>query len=343
MARVMLTSVSEGRCPDDHEDLVPLMRMRRCATTDRFGVHEIVTRADDADIVLFVEYRGPGLYQAGLRRHPLVREDGARCFCFCSIDQVVPFMPGIYASLPEHRYDPSRHRSGHYVRGLFRPAPPYAGPLDGDARWLASFRGSLATHRVRRELARVAAGPRILVEDSEAKRRWGANGNLYMGYTGDVVSDYFGLIDASAFALCPRGYGASSMRLFEAMSRGRAPVIVGDAWVAPEGPDWGAFSVRVAERDVARLPSILAEREPEARAMGIRAREAWEAWFSEEASFHRVVGWCEELAAARRATEPARRWLAYGRLVDEDVLAMRLRSYRGRLRRLARKVRKALR
>lgn len=73
--------------------------------------------------------------------------------------------------------------------------------------------------------------------------------------------------------------------------------------------------------------------------MGIAARAAWEGWFSEAASFHRAVDACLELAAARRPTEPARRWLAYARLADGDVLALRLRRYRRRLARLARRVR----
>ena len=341
MSKVLLTSVVEGQLPAGHDNLRPLEVLRACAQIDRFGVHEIVTDPARADLILFVEQRGPGLYQAPFWRHPLVRRHPERCFAYCAIDSVVPFLPGIYPSQPRRGPSPARYRGGHYLNGLFRPNPG-ALPMPAAPPLLYSFRGRFATHRIRPRLARLQH-PRGVVLDTEGRMDGRAHGRIFMGYGQGDVDAFYTLCRDSAFMLAPRGYGASSMRLFEAMQVGRAPVIVGDAWIPPVGPDWGAFSVRVAERDVARLPSILAEREPEARAMGIRAREAWEAWFSEEASFHRVVGWCEELAAARRATEPARRWLAYGRLVDEDVLAMRLRSYRGRLRRLARKVRKALR
>ena len=49
--------------------------------------------------------------------------------------------------------------------------------------------------------------------------------------------------------ICPRGWGSSSIRLFEVMEMGRVPVIISDAWVN-EAPKWADFSVRVSEADV---------------------------------------------------------------------------------------------
>jgi hypothetical protein len=110
---------------------------------------------------------------------------------------------------------------------------------------------------------------------------------------------YVDVATRSRFVLCPRGLGASSIRLFEMMRMGRAPVIISDEWTPPDGPDWEAFSVRVAEADVDELPDILRARADAADQMGERARRCWEDWFSEEVTFHRVTNWCLDLNTER--------------------------------------------
>jgi hypothetical protein len=207
-------------------------------------------------------------------------------------------------------------------------------------RWLASFRGSLKTHTVRSALLAIASR-RIRIEDSEPLQDWAAHGKHMMGYDDAAHASYLGRISESSFVLCPRGLGASSIRLFEVMQAGRVPVIISDAWVAPVGPAWETFSVRVPEREVGRLPHLLAALEPRAQTMGELARAAWQEWFSEEVSFHRAAQWCLDIAAARRASEPLRRWLAYRRLADDDFVSLLRSTGRGYLagsvrRRLAR-------
>jgi hypothetical protein len=301
---------------------------------DRFGAHRVARDAGGADLILFVEVRAAGLLQQKLWRHPLVRRHPSRCFAFCSFDGVVPFLPGVYASLPRHRHDRSRHRSGHYLRALFRRVPAPAG-TPADPPLLASFRGCLRTHAVRPGLAALSSA-RIRVEDSDGERDFKAPGRAYMGYSGAAVESYLRLIERSAFVLCPRGRGASSLRLFETLQLGRVPVIISDDWVAPDGPAWETFSVRVAERDVPRIPRILAELEPRAAEMGRRARAAWVEWFSEEVSFHRAVESCLDIARGRRATEPVRRWLSLARLFDPDFAALLWRTHSPRLARAVR-------
>ena len=337
MSKVLLTSVVEGQLPAGHDNLRPLEVLRACAQIDRFGVHEIVTDPARADLILFVEQRGPGLYQAPFWRHPLVRRHPERCFAYCAIDSVVPFLPGIYPSQPRRGPSPARYRGGHYLNGLFRPNPG-ALPMPAAPPLLYSFRGRFATHRIRPRLARLQH-PRGVVLDTEGRMDGRAHGRIFMGYGQGDVDAFYTLCRDSAFMLAPRGYGASSMRLFEAMQVGRAPVIVGDAWIPPVGPDWGAFSVRVAERDIASIPDRLEALEPRAEAMGLAARATWDEWFAEDVTFHRVVSWCLDIAADRRWTEPLERLAAYRRLLDEDVLLARGRSVRERIGRLAARLR----
>jgi hypothetical protein len=103
------------------------------------------------------------------------------------------------------------------------------------------------------------------------------------------------------FALCPRGVGASSFRIFEAMQLGRAPVIIADDWSPPPGPDWNSFAIFVPERHLARVPSILRHLEPEWQTRGQRARAAWEAFYSPSRLGLTIVRQAGQLLAQRRS------------------------------------------
>jgi hypothetical protein len=96
---------------------------------------------------------------------------------------------------------------------------------------------------------------------------------------------------ASLF-FCPRGYACSTWRLFETLKAGRAPVIISDQWIPPQGPDWERFSVRIKESEVALIPKVLERYESEAELMGHQVRTAWDEWFSKETVFHRIIEWC---------------------------------------------------
>jgi hypothetical protein len=65
----------------------------------------------------------------------------------------------------------------------------------------------------------------------------------------------------SIFSLCPRGYGASSFRFYEALQLGAVPVFIYDKpWFPFEDfLDWDKFSIRVHEKDIWRLSDILIE------------------------------------------------------------------------------------
>ncbi len=102
------------------------------------------------------------------------------------------------------------------------------------------------------------------------------------------------IVFRSKFVLCPRGWGTSSIRLYETMAAGRAPVIIADEWVPPTGPDWSAFSITWPEGRIAELPRILAEREADAEEMGRRARLAFDSWFAPAVVLSRQLDQLEE-------------------------------------------------
>lgn len=173
--------------------------------------------------------------------------------------------------------------------------------------------GDVRGIRVREAIARLSH-PRAVIRDTgdDPANADGGAPEFYERFHRDFAE----MMRKSAFTLCPRGAGTSTFRLFETMKAGRVPVILSDAWVPPEGPAWESFSLVVAERDVMRLPQILEAREPEAATMGGLAREQWESWFSESASFHRIVEWCLSIKQSRRRPERLMRAVALLQLLE---------------------------
>jgi hypothetical protein len=91
------------------------------------------------------------------------------------------------------------------------------------------------------------------------------------------------------------------------MKMGRACVIISDDWQPNEHVPWSEFSIRVAERDVPRIPEILEREAHRAADMGSRARFAWEEHFSERVRFHRIVELCLEIRR-QGGNGRAKRW-----------------------------------
>jgi hypothetical protein len=236
-------------------------------------------------------------------------------------------LPGVYASVERSWYWPNWTRPSHYLGvregGYLRYDPGYA------ARpYLFSFVGSTASHTVRRGIMELGRPDALLIETQAGP---GDPGALTRE---EYQQRYADSVKQSAFVLCPRGGGASSFRLFEAMMLGRVPVIIADQWVPPKGPDWESFSVRIKEADVHTIPDLLQARLSEAGQMGAAARAVWLEWFSESVSFHRVVESCLELTASASSRAGVRRYAPHLQLLRPyhaaRWLAKRLGHGRGR-------------
>ncbi len=75
--------------------------------------------------------------------------------------------------------------------------------------------------------------------------------------------EYSETMSRSRFTLCPQGTGPSSLRIWEALLSGSVPVIIADDLRLPEGIDWQASSVQIAESEIPRLQSTLEKITPD--------------------------------------------------------------------------------
>jgi hypothetical protein len=288
--RVLLTTAYEpGRA---------LETLKRAAALDRIGRHTLIDDPLAADMILFVEnaqYVDDPYYKR-LRRHPIVREFREKTFMYNETDRPWCVLPGLYCSMPRRSFDKSRQRAFCYAYSVNPLIAEYASVEQRDL--LFSFLGA-PTHKVRRRLYELG-NPDAVIENTSHFSLWRA---LPTGEEERHNRHYASVLARSKFVLCPRGVGTSTYRLFEAMEAGRAPVLLADQWVEPEGPDWSSFLLRVPEASVADLPEILRRHEREAFERGERARRAWNDWFAPDVRFHTAVEACASILTSRRHSE----------------------------------------
>ena len=305
MARVFLTSVHP---PSNAHRRFELQCLEMCAAADRFQAHHITHSPSAADLILFVEREnGGGKKLENVLAHPLYHRYREKCFVVNPRFKGPPLLPGVYSSIDNRWYSADRHRSAHYPEVFEDPFLCPQGPVHSGG-YLYSFRGNAQASQVRRNLARLPH-PLGFFEDTAAisnKSTAAIHGCPQEGTKSHFIQEYVDVTRNSKFVLCPRGTGPSSLRLFESMLMGRAPVIISDAWVPPEGPNWDHFSVRVKESAIHTIPILLKSYEDRAPEMGRRARAAWLEWFSPEVTFHRIVEWC--LSIQRTEPSLSTRW-----------------------------------
>lgn len=243
--------------------------------------------ADEADLLILVHWgRGiPGL----VRRFP------EKCFLIDDSDDIFPLLHGVFASGHKKMWFRGRVRTGCFHLYQTWLKNPFVEGHSGDSwqkpkKYLASFQGRtshpcrkrLLAAKFRRQDILVRCGNRYdrirNVEDRRPDQK-----------------DFAEVLQASRFALCPRGSGASTIRLFEAMQMGVSPVIQSDDWILPNGPEWKTFAIFLSESEP--VEAAVEAAEPRYREMGRLARQAWEQYFSPETYFDFLV---HEMVEVRR-------------------------------------------
>jgi exostosin family protein len=327
--QVYLISAFPG-IPGDPYHNFAVRWLRESAERDPFGQHRLVEQPDQADVILFVENHAHGdPYCLSVRHHPMYRRFPEKCFIYHDDDNAVAVLRGIYPSIRKRDYLVDRCRSAGYIARIARNDSIRYHPAPRTRRYLYSFFGE-ANSAVRSSLL-TRAHPDGLIRDTTGIRLW----QMEPGPKRDLFTvEYAEAILDSQFVLCPAGFGPATYRLFEAMEMGRAPVVLSDEWVPPQGPRWDEFSVRLPECRVGEISAILSSYSDRHEVMGHLARRAWEQWFAKPVCFHRLIELCADIQATPRCPYSTLR--AWGTLLRSPHLRNYLQPYyRSTIRKLA--------
>ncbi|MDJ1007097.1 MAG: exostosin family protein [Paracoccaceae bacterium] len=299
---------------------------------------ELADTPEAADLIVYYETVDPKSRHdvAKLLADPVLQRFSEKCVCINYEDTPPGFLPGIYASLPHQRFDPARHRAWGYLIGNPLLLDYFEENRQRSPSLLFSFRGALS-HPIRKHVLQLkTSAPHSIVH----MNRW-------YNHTENEQQIYADEILDSQFVLCPRGIGTCSHRLMETMAAGRCAVIISDDWVSPAPMAWEEFSIRVAEKDIPRIPEILAARRDRAADLGRAARRVWEQYFSPETRTQTALSELRDLVEqsqaprgiddyralwTSRAFHDANGWtlLKRGRRAAKDGLRKLKKSIRGR-------------
>lgn len=263
----------------------------------------------DADAIIYVEPQHLGrlrTFRGKLLAQELIRKYPNKCFTFDYTPEPVGFLPGVYVHMPARKWDIHRFRSGGYLRTFNPLVDTYELRRETPTEYLYSFRGAMS-HPVRRSLFEAGiASPSCPIEQS----------STFGGADDAERTHYFDQMILTKFVLCPRGWGTSSIRMYEAMQLGRVPVVIADEWVPPAGPSWSRFIIRIAESRLTDIPTILKDREDDFDAMAAAARQAWDEWFSPSVRLIHTLEAIEDLLLTRPTTHDEarcrRQWTTFG-------------------------------
>jgi hypothetical protein len=284
VALVTTSRVSEAN-PYAHNDLQILKRsieLNRPAFT-------MVVNPDHADYILVV---GSGTrFYYDLITSALYKTHRRKLFVLDFSDRPIPVVPGLYMTLLGGE-NSRLFKQGFYLRVASNELLEVTTEtLQKEPTYLGWFRGNVENHPVRSRLLELRADAAFCIEHRDTG--WTRTESAYAE---DLLS--------GKFILCPRGLGASTFRVFEAMRLGRVPVVISDAWVEPPGVHWKDFILRVAEADAIAIPRLLRAIEPDWQRMAQAAQSAWERNFSLTASIRWIDGIVSDLLEARASSLP---------------------------------------
>ncbi len=248
------------------------------------GLHQLTGAPAAAELILLC---GDLESLAEAQANQLARQFPEKTFAYSEIDALVPYLPGVYGSAAKPgRLDLRRTQGGMYFSRYGSSMNPEVRHRPNEPKdLLFCFRGRRDC-RVRANLIDCPWNrPDVQVLETTGFMHW------QHGIVGkrEAQKDYADSLARSHFALCPRGMGFGSIRLFEVMEMGIAPVLLADRYAPPPGPDWASFLIQVPERDFADLPRILEAYVRESAARGQRAREAWERFYAPELIFDHLI------------------------------------------------------
>lgn len=270
----------------------------------RSGLHR---RTDDPQAAEMIVLAGETETLAEARANLLLRRFPEKTFAYSEIDALVAYAPGVYsAAAVSGALGMGRTVSHMYLSRYGSSMNPEIRHRPGEPKELLCFFQGRRDCNARTALLNQNYGRAdVHVAETAGFMHWRD------GLVGaqEMQREYADRMARSHFALCPRGMGLGSIRLFEAMEMGVAPVLIADGFALPPGPAWESFLLVIPEREISRIPAILDAHAHESQWRGEAARLAWETFFAPEVVFDRIVEQLVAVRERRRMPERMYRWL----------------------------------
>lgn len=200
-----------------------------------------------------------------------------RCVSICERDDPTYFLPALYPSNYKTWLGRNRSVTIPYLLSAVSDPNPFIDDFSDKSErpYLYSFRGAATCWLRKRMLKRMTSQADTLIQDSSHYRHWDFDPS-YVPSKSAHQEDYAGILAKSSFVLCPKGAGASSIRLFETMQASRVPVIIADNWVPLENVEFDKFAIVVPEREVNNIDKIVRSRAHDFSTLSMNARDTWE-------------------------------------------------------------------
>lgn len=289
MLKILITNLSEKSDTQTKR----LLGLFKNATQTKYA---ITNNPKDADFILVCDAFFDN-YGEGILKNEILKKYTNKCFLLSNIDRPLPMFRGILTSAEKSFFNFGRIRSCSYTAALTNFRNPFIheyflnNEKPVEKKFLFSFIGRDSDPIRRAIFLNDFDRNDILIKNTENSF------NLY-NRNNDFSKEqqyYFETLLESKFALSPRGWGANSYRLFEAMMLGVAPVIISDEWILPKGPDWKSFSLIIPSKDINSLEKVIIENEYRYLEMGIKAKEAFLKYFDDKVFFEYIINNCLEI------------------------------------------------
>ncbi len=230
--KIHLVRLMEDVLPPDQSPLPMWKTLANLSNTNDF----FTENPDDADRIIFID-----LHQAHhldvrriVSKHHLYKNHKNKILVWNEKDRPLFDVRGLYVNVPRYLTNDVTIVPIPY---LFVPADPlfHGTNFSTSRRTLTcTYRGT-NTHKCRKVLSQLQIPDCSLIDSTLSKSL--------------PKHDFLAELDRSIHALCPRGHGLTSFRLYEVMARGCLPVIIADSWVPPMGIAWQSFCTFVDEKD----------------------------------------------------------------------------------------------
>jgi hypothetical protein len=218
---------------------------------------------------------------ASIKRSAAYRQFPEKCVAISDSDFMDYYVPALYASNYRGWLSKDRALTCSPYTSLFAAQGKRNAWIDRlrdepcEKRLLYSFMGG-STSLLRKRLFQHYKSLDIAdvqVQSTDYYKHWSpdAGGKVDKSAQQRV---YVETMKASKFALCPRGASPSSIRMFEAMELGVAPIVMADTWIPVDGVDW-SFCLFIKEDQLGDIDAIVRAHESEWEERGMRARQAF--------------------------------------------------------------------